>query len=108
MHTRTYIHYITLHYITYVHTYIRTYRRTDGQTDRQTDRHTYIIIYIYICNIIYIDLDMCVRIKRSHSDGRLKNHHPMGGLGSIGKEITFHTGPLDLMGTGAGDRNPLP
>ena len=30
----------------------------------------------------------------------------MGGLGSIGKEITFHTGPLDLMGTGAGDRNP--
>lgn len=49
---------------------------------------------------------MCVRIKRSHSDGRLKNHHPMGGLGSIGKEITFHTGPLDLMGTGAGDRNP--
>lgn len=27
-------------------------------------------------------------------------------LGSIGKEITFHTGPLDLMGTGAGDRNP--
>eukprot|EP00435_Cladocopium_sp_Y103_P076305 s33_g89.t1 len=27
-------------------------------------------------------------------------------LGSIGKEVTFHTGPLDLMGTGAGDRNP--
>ena len=29
-----------------------------------------------------------------------------GGLGSIGKEISFHTGPLDLMGAGAGDRNP--
>lgn len=27
-------------------------------------------------------------------------------LGSIGKEISFHTGPLDLMGAGAGDRNP--
>ena len=31
---------------------------------------------------------------------------PFSGLGSIGKEVTFHTGPLDLMGTGAGDRNP--
>ena len=47
MYIHTYIHYITLHYITYIHTYIHTYYL-----------HTiYILYYIHItCIYIYIHI----------------------------------------------------